>query len=71
MSECVQGTLWNGTIGMMPLGHALPDGLVCVPLASVRPSRLVLARNSASTDPLIRSFIRIAAASYRSAGTTK
>jgi DNA-binding transcriptional LysR family regulator len=67
MTECLQGTLWNGTVGMMPLGHALPDGLVCVRLAGVRPSRLVLAWNSASSDPLIRSFARIAAASYRSA----
>jgi DNA-binding transcriptional LysR family regulator len=65
ISECLQGTLWNGTVGMMPLGHALPDGLVCVPLARVRASRLVLAWNSTSTDPLIRSFARVAATSYR------
>lgn len=71
VSECLQGTLWNGTVGMMPLGHALPDGLVCLPLAGVRPSRLVLAWNSTATDPLIRSFARIAAASYRSADTAK
>jgi hypothetical protein len=36
-----------------------------------RPSRLVLAWNSTSIDPLIRAFTRIAAASYRPAGTTK
>jgi DNA-binding transcriptional LysR family regulator len=71
MSECVQGTLWNGTAGMMPLGHALPDGLICVPLADVQPSRLILAWNSTSTDPLIRAFTAIAAASYRPAGTAK
>jgi hypothetical protein len=37
----------------------------------MRPSRLVVAWNSASTDPLIRSFTRIAAASYRSAAAAK
>jgi len=67
ITECMQGTLWNGTIGMMPLGHALPDGLICVPLAGMRPSRLVLAWKKSSTDPLIRSFTRIAAESYRPA----
>jgi DNA-binding transcriptional LysR family regulator len=65
VSECLQGTLWNGTVGMMPMGHALPEGLTCVRLAGRPASRLVLAWNSASTDPLIRSFARIAAANYR------
>ncbi|HUB42976.1 MAG TPA: LysR substrate-binding domain-containing protein [Streptosporangiaceae bacterium] len=65
MTECLQGTLWNGTVGMMPMGHALPEGLTCVRLAGVPASRLVLAWNSTSNDPLIRSFTRIAAASYR------
>ena len=23
ITECLQGTLWNGTVGMMPMGHAL------------------------------------------------
>jgi DNA-binding transcriptional LysR family regulator len=66
VSECMQAVLWNGTIGVAPLAHALPEGLTCVPLAGMRPSRLVVAWHSASTDPLIRSFARIAAASYRS-----
>jgi DNA-binding transcriptional LysR family regulator len=68
ITECLQGTLWNGTVGMMPTGHALPDGLTCVRLADMPASRLVLAWNRASTDPLIRSFTRIAAASYGSVG---
>jgi DNA-binding transcriptional LysR family regulator len=64
ITECLQGTLWNGTVGMMPMGHALPAGLTCVRLAGVPASRLVLAWSSASSDPLILSFTRIAAASY-------
>jgi hypothetical protein len=65
ISECLQGTLWNGTVGMMPMGHALPEGLTCVRLGGMSASRLVLAWNSASAAPLIRSFTRIAAANYR------
>jgi DNA-binding transcriptional LysR family regulator len=58
VSECLQAVLWNGTIGLAPLTHALPAGLTSVPLAAMRPSRLVVAWNSASTGPLIRSFTR-------------
>ena len=65
ISECLQGTLWNVTVGIMPMGHALPEGLTCVRLTGMPASRLVLAWHSASTDPLIRSFARIAAADYR------
>jgi hypothetical protein len=65
--ECLQAILWNGSIGLAPLAHALPDGLTSVPLADVPPSRLVVAWNSNATNPLIRSFTQIAAASYRSA----
>jgi DNA-binding transcriptional LysR family regulator len=71
ISECLQGVLWNGTIGLAPLTHALPEGLTSVPLAGMRPSRLVVAWNSASTGPLIRSFTRIATVSYRSAAAAK
>ena len=70
ITECLQGTLWNGTVGMMPTGHALPDGLTCVRLAGMPASRLVLAWNRASTNPLIRSFTRIAAASYGPVAST-
>ena len=69
ITECLQGTLWNGTVGMMPMGHALPEGLTCVRLGGMPPSRLVLAWNNASTDPLIRSFTRIAAANYSPAAS--
>lgn len=71
ITECLQGTLWNGTIGMMPLGHTLPEGLTCVRLAGMPASRLVLAWNSANTHPLVQSFMRIAAANYRSAASAK
>jgi DNA-binding transcriptional LysR family regulator len=63
--ECLQGVLWNGVIGLAPLVHDLPDGLTAVPLTDISPSRLVVAWSSASTNPLIRSFIRIAAGLYR------
>jgi DNA-binding transcriptional LysR family regulator len=61
--ECIQAALWNGdgTVGLTPLAHALPDGLTAVPLADVPPSLLVVAWNTASTSPLTRSFTRIAA----------
>ena len=71
ITECLQGTLWNGTVGMMPMGHDLPEGLTCVRLVGMPPSRLVLAWDSANRDPLTRSFIRIAAASYRALVTPK
>lgn len=65
--ECLQAVLWNGTIGLAPLAEALPAGVACVPLADMPPSRLVVAWNSADTDPLVRSFVGIATAGYRSA----
>lgn len=65
--ECLQGVLWNGTIGLTPLDHVLPDGLVCVPVADLPPSHLIVAWNTTNPNPLIRSFVQIAAANYRSA----
>jgi DNA-binding transcriptional LysR family regulator len=64
--ECLQAVLWNGTIGLAPLGHELPDGLTAVPLTDLPPSRLIIAWNSTSANPLIRSFAHIAADSYHS-----
>ena len=63
--ECLQGVLWNGVIGLAPIVHELPDGLTLVPLTDMPASPLVIAWRSTSTDPLIRSFIRIAANAYR------
>lgn len=62
--ECVQAVLWNGTVGLAPLVHALPDGLVAVPLVDMRPSLLVVAWADDNAGPLVRSFVRIAAAAY-------
>ncbi|MEU7741733.1 LysR family transcriptional regulator [Nonomuraea sp. NPDC049158] len=65
--ECLQAVLWNGTVGLTTLAHALPEGLVAVPLLDMPPSRLVVAWNSTDSSPLIRSFRQIAAAVYRRA----
>jgi DNA-binding transcriptional LysR family regulator len=60
--ECLQAILWNGSIGLAPLTHAMPDGVVAVPLIDMPPSQLVAAWNSDDPRPLIRSFAQIAAA---------
>jgi DNA-binding transcriptional LysR family regulator len=65
--ECLQAVLWNGTIGLTPVTHAVPEGLTCVPLADMPPSQLVIAWNTANGNPLVRSFTQIAASIYRSA----
>jgi DNA-binding transcriptional LysR family regulator len=68
VGECVQAVLWSGTIGLAPLtplGHAWPPGLTVVPLADMRPSRLVVAWSKSDSNPLIRSLVQIAAAVYR------
>ncbi|MEV1118655.1 LysR family transcriptional regulator [Actinosynnema sp. NPDC049800] len=62
--ECLQAVLWNGSVGLAPLGHALPEGLTTVPLVDLPPSRLVVAWVGAEPGPLVRSFARIAAAAY-------
>ncbi len=57
--------LWNGTVGLAPLGHDLPAELAVVPLTDMPPSRVVAAWNEGDTNPLIRSFIATATAAYR------
>ncbi|MFC4504416.1 MULTISPECIES: LysR family transcriptional regulator [Streptomyces] len=64
--ECLQAVLWNATIGLAPLGDALPEGLVCVPLADLPPSRLVVAWNTNERNPLVRSFVDLLVTAYRS-----
>ncbi|GAB2520238.1 LysR family transcriptional regulator [Nocardia heshunensis] len=66
VQECMQAVLWNGTVGMTPLGHELPAGLTAIPLVDMPPSRVVVAWNEGDTNPLIRSFARTATAAYRS-----
>ncbi|MEV6025198.1 LysR substrate-binding domain-containing protein [Streptomyces sp. NPDC052036] len=65
VQECVQAVLWNGTVGMTPLGHDLPGELAVVPLTDMAPSRVVVAVKEGDTNPVIRSFVRIATAAYR------
>lgn len=64
VQECVQAVLWNGTIGLAPLGHDLPGELVVVPLTDMPPSRVVVAVPE-DAPPLARSFARLAVAAYR------
>ena len=63
--ECRQAVLWNGTVGLAPLAHTLPEGLACVPLVDLPPSRLVVAWAGDDPGPLVRSFVGTAAAVYR------
>jgi len=63
--ECMQAVLWNGTIGLTPLTHAVPAGLAYVPLADMPPSQLVIAWNTTNANPLVRSFTQIAVSAHR------
>ncbi|MFE9559627.1 LysR substrate-binding domain-containing protein [Streptomyces sp. NPDC006487] len=65
VQECLQAVLWNGTVGMTPLGHGTPAELAVVPVTDMAPSRVVAAWNRGDTNPLVRSFVRIATAAYR------
>ncbi|WP_328946784.1 LysR substrate-binding domain-containing protein [Streptomyces sp. NBC_00250] len=65
VQECLQAVLWNGTVGLAPLGHDLPAELAVVPLIDMAPSRVVAVWNEGDTNPLIRSFIETATAAYR------
>ncbi|MFF2305548.1 LysR family transcriptional regulator [Streptomyces sp. NPDC058128] len=62
--ECLQAVLWNGTVGLAPLGHDLPAELAVVPLIDMPPSRVVAVWNEGDSNPLIRSFIEMARAAY-------
>ncbi|GLW69747.1 LysR family transcriptional regulator [Kitasatospora phosalacinea] len=65
VQECLQAVLWNGTVGLAPLGHELPAGLAVVPLDGLEPSRVVVAWNAGGSDPLVRAFVETATAAYR------
>jgi DNA-binding transcriptional LysR family regulator len=65
VQECLQAVLWNGTVGMTPLGHDSPEELVVVPLVDMAPSPVVAAWKEGDANPLIRSFVQIATAAYR------
>ncbi|MGV9817540.1 LysR substrate-binding domain-containing protein [Nocardia xishanensis] len=65
VQECRQAVLWNGTVGMTPLGHDLPADLAVVPLTDMPPSPVVAAWNQGDANPLITSFLRVATDAYR------
>ncbi|WP_314250011.1 LysR family transcriptional regulator [Streptomyces sp. DSM 40907] len=65
VQECLHAVLWNGTVGLTPLGHDLSAELAVVPLTDMPPSRVVAAWNEGDTNPLIRSFIETATTAYR------
>ncbi|MFG2653487.1 LysR family transcriptional regulator [Streptomyces sp. NPDC048436] len=65
VQECLQAVLWNGTVGLAPLGHDLPAEFAVVPLSDMAPSRVVVVWNEGETNPLIRSFTEIATTAYR------
>ncbi|GAB1333492.1 LysR substrate-binding domain-containing protein [Streptomyces sp. E-15] len=64
VQECRQAVLWNGTVGLAPLGHDLPAELAVVPLIDMPPSRVVAVWNEGDTNPLIRSFVQIATTAF-------
>jgi DNA-binding transcriptional LysR family regulator len=66
--ECIRAVLWNGTLGLAPLGHELTtlghesvDGLTVVPLADMPPSTLIVAWRAGDANPLLQSFVELAA----------
>ncbi|APU14741.1 MULTISPECIES: LysR family transcriptional regulator [Actinoalloteichus] len=69
VTECIQAVLWNGAVGIAPITHALPDGLILAPIVDMPPSPLVVAWSTARESPLIRSFVQISVQAYRSAST--
>jgi DNA-binding transcriptional LysR family regulator len=67
VTECMQAVLWNGTVGIAPLTHALPEGLTWARLTDMPPSPLVVAWATENDNPLVTSFAHIAVQTYRSA----
>jgi DNA-binding transcriptional LysR family regulator len=61
IQECLQSVLWNGTSALAPLDQQVPDGLTVVPAADRPPSHLVVAWRAGTHDPLVRSFVEVAA----------
>ncbi|MFK4088352.1 LysR family transcriptional regulator [Kribbella sp. NPDC020789] len=68
VQECLQAVLWNGTIGLAPLGHHLSDELVVVPVTDLPPSEVVAAW-STTDNPLIATFVELAATAYTASTT--
>ncbi len=66
VNECTQAVLWNGTVGIAPLTHAMHDGLTWAPLSDMPPSPLVVAWATGRESPIVHSFAQIAAETYGS-----
>lgn len=64
VQECVQAVLWNGTVGMAPLGHEMPEELAVVPVADMAPSRVLMVWQEGDSNPLIGSLAGMATAAY-------
>ncbi len=62
VAECLHAVRWNSAVGLGPLTHDLPEGLTSVPVLDMAPSRLLLAWPSRSCNPLVASFVALAAA---------
>ena len=69
VQECLQAVLWGGQVGLAPLGHVPSDQLVVVPLSDLAPSPVVVAWRAGDLDPVLGSFVEIAADAYRAART--
>jgi DNA-binding transcriptional LysR family regulator len=61
IQECLQSVLWDGTSALAPLDQQVPDGLTVVPVADRPPSHLVVAWRTGVRDPMVRSFVDVAA----------
>jgi DNA-binding transcriptional LysR family regulator len=71
IQECLQSVLWDDMSALAPLDQILPAGLTTVRAVDREPSLLVLAWRAADPSPLIRSFVDIAAGSFRRSGTSR
>jgi DNA-binding transcriptional LysR family regulator len=60
IQECLQAVLWNATCAVAPLDQPLPAELVTVPFRDRPPSHLVVAQSTATSSPLVRSFVQLA-----------
>ena len=65
VAECLHAVCWNGAVGLGPVTHDLPEGLVSVPVLDMAPSRVLLAWPRRGCTPLATSFVTLAAAVHR------
>nr|WP_246462079.1 substrate-binding domain-containing protein [Nocardia transvalensis] len=65
VQECLQAVLWNGISALAPVDQPLPAGLTVVPLTDRPPTDIVVAWPNARRTPMVRSFVQLAATTYR------